>query len=102
MLGGKRGFEATFRVLSFANSIQVLSSIFFLPGVLFAVIYYPVVIVVGLKEIHRITMGRAALAVFISLIIGALIIGGIFALLFMTIFAAFMGSMMPQQPPSGF
>ena len=102
MFGGKRGFEATFRVLAFSNSIQLLSSIVPLLGALFALIYYPVVIVVGLKEIHRITMGRAAFAVFVSIIIGVIIIGGIFLLLFVTVFAAFMGSMMPQQPPPGF
>ena len=101
MVGGKRGFEATFRVLSFSNSIQLVSIVPLL-GALFALIYYPVLIVVGLKEIHRITMGRAAFAVFVSIIIGLLIIGGIFLLLFMTVFAAFMGSMMPQQPPPGF
>jgi hypothetical protein len=101
MLGGKRGFEATFRVLSFSNSIQIVSIVPLL-GALFAFIYYPVLIVVGLKEIHRITMGRAAFAVFVSILIGLLIIGGIVLLLFMTIFAAFMGSMMPQQPPPGF
>lgn len=101
MFGGKRGFEATFRVLSFSNSIQLVSVVPLL-GALYALIYYPVLIVVGLKETHRITMGRAALAVFVSIIIGGLIIGGILLLLFVTIFAAFMGSMMPQQPPPGF
>jgi hypothetical protein len=101
MLGGKRGFEATFRVVSFANSIQLVSVVP-LFGAIYFLVYYPVLIVVGLKESHRITMGRAALAVFISIIIGGLIIGGIFLLLFMTIFAAFMGSMMPQQTPPGF
>jgi hypothetical protein len=102
MFGGKRGFEATFRVLAFSNSLQLLSSIVPLLGALFALIYYPVLIVVGLKEIHRITMGRAAFAVFVSIIIGVVVIGGIFLLLFVTVFAAFMGSMMPQQPPPGF
>jgi len=101
MFGGKRGFEATFRVLSFANSIQLVSVVP-LFGAIYFLVYYPVLIVVGLKESHRITMGRAAFAVFVSLIIGGLFIGGIVALLFVTIFAAFMGSMMPQQPPSGF
>jgi hypothetical protein len=99
MFGGKRGFEATFRVLSFSNSIQVIASIVPVLGALFAFIYFPVVIVVGLKEIHQVTMGRAALAVFVSLIIAALIIGGLFSLLFVTILATFTGSMMPQQPP---
>ena len=101
MFGGKRGFEATFRVLSFSNSIQLVSVVP-LFGAIYALIYYPVLIVVGLKETHRITMGRAAFAVFVSIIIGLLIIGGILLLLFLTIFATFMGSIMPQQPPSGF
>lgn len=101
MFGGKRGFEATFRVFSFANSIQVVSVVPLL-GAIFFLVYYPVLIVVGLKESHRITMGRAAFAVFVSIIIGVIIIGGIFLLLFVTVFAAFMGSMIPQQPPPGF
>lgn len=101
IFGGKRGFEATFRVLSFSNSIQLVSVVP-LFGALYALIFYPVLIVVGLKETHRITMGRSALAVFVSLIIGLLIIGGIVLLLLMTIFATFMGSMMPQQPSPGF
>jgi len=101
MFGGKGGFEATFRVLSFSNTIQLVS-IIPLFGALFTLIYYPVLIIVGLKETHRITMGRSALAVFVSLIIGLLIIGGIVLLLLMTIFATFMGSMMPQQPSPGF
>ena len=95
--GNHSGFGATFRTVAYANSTQLISIVPLL-GSVFAFIYYPVLIIVGLKEAHGITMGRAAFAVFVALIV-ALVLGLI--LLFMLLgplLAAVFQMLMHQAP----
>lgn len=66
--GNKKGFEATFRVVSYANGTQILSMIPFCGGLIGA-IWMIVLEIIGLKEAHGISGGKAALAVFLPIII---------------------------------
>jgi hypothetical protein len=66
--GNKKGFESTFRVVAYAMSVQVFTIIPFLGG-LVAWIWALVLGVIGFRESHGISTGRAALAVFLPLIV---------------------------------
>jgi len=66
--GNRRGFEATFRVVSYAYGSQVLSIIPFCGGLIGA-IWMIVIEIIGLREAHGISGGKAAVAVFLPLII---------------------------------
>jgi hypothetical protein len=69
LLGGAReGFEATFRVVSFAQATSVL---FLVPlcGQPIAFVWTLVLYVIGLAEAHRISHGRAAAATLLPLLL---------------------------------
>ena len=82
--GGKNGFEATFRVVAYSYSTQVLAVIPFVGG-LIAVIWQIVVQIIGLREIHETSYLRVIIAflipvacIFFLAIIGVLIVALIF------------------------
>ncbi len=62
--GEKKGFEATFRVVSYGQAAQLWAAIPMV-GPFISMIYTLIVYIVGLREVHRIGTGRAALAVFL-------------------------------------
>jgi len=98
VVGGNRsGFGATFRILMYSNSTQLIAIIPLL-GSIFAFVYYPVLIIVGLKEAHGITMGRAAFAVFVALIV-ALILGLILLFMILGPLLSAVFQMFMHQPP---
>ncbi len=80
--GNRRGFEATFRVIAYSWSTQVFSLIPFIGGLIIP-IYTLVIEIIGLRESHGIGTGRAALAVFLPLIVmvAFFVIGATFFLL---------------------
>jgi hypothetical protein len=79
--GNRRGFEATFRVIAYSWSTQIFALIPFLGGFI-TTIYALIIEVIGLRESHRIGTGRAALAIFLPLIVVAVlfVIGATFFL----------------------
>jgi len=95
--GNQRGFEATFRVVAYTNSTQILQVVPFLGG-LVASIYTVVLFIIGFREGHRISTGRALIAVFLPVIVVILFI---VAVIFMIVipFIAAQTQMMFQQPP---
>lgn len=86
------GFEATFRVVAYASVTQLLSWLTGVPilGVLVAVVigvYSIVLSVLGIREIHSTTTGRAALVVLIPVavvIVLAVLIGVVLVAIFAT------------------
>jgi hypothetical protein len=66
--GNRRGFEATFRVIAYAGATDIFSIIPFI-GSLIAFIYALIIAVIGLRESHGIGTGRAALAIFLPIIV---------------------------------
>jgi hypothetical protein len=64
----RRGFEATFRVVSFGHATAIL---YLLPfcGTVVAPIYLMVVAIIGLSEAHGISRGAAAAAVLIPIVV---------------------------------
>lgn len=95
--GNQRGFESTFRVMSYTNSTQVFSIVPILGG-LISVIYMTVLLIIGFRESHRISTGRSALAVFLPLIVVTVLI----VLIIFMILIPFLTSqtqMLMQQPP---
>jgi hypothetical protein len=62
--GANRGFEATFRVVAYAGGSTALFNIFPLCGGLVGLVWGIVVQILGLKELHETSGGKAALAVF--------------------------------------
>lgn len=98
---GKRGFEATFRVVAYTGSTQVFA-IVPLVGWVIAPIYNVVLWVIGFRESHRTTTGRALIAVLLPVIVGVVFfILMVFAIVIPLVLSK--GQMiMPQQPPSGF
>ncbi len=89
--GNKKGFEATFRTFSYANSARLFYIIpffiipFFAPILIFALtLYHLILIIIGIRECNGISTGKAVLAVLLPLIIliGLGILGAILSPLF--------------------
>lgn len=86
------GFEATFRVVAYASALQLLSWLAAIPilGILVAVaigIYNIVLSVLGIREVHSTSTGKAALIVLIPVAIG-IVLGLLIAAVVIAIIAA--------------
>ena len=93
--GNKKGFEATFRVIAYANSTQIFGIIPVLGG-LVGGIWTVVVWIIGIRESHGISTGRSALAVFLPIlviIVLALVVAAVMIPVFFRIFQEIMGGM---------
>ncbi len=86
--GAKNGFEATFRVVAYGYSANIFLVIPFCGGLL-AGVWAIVLYIIGLRESHETTGGKAAFAVFLPLIVccglfiiamGALFMGAVASL----------------------
>jgi hypothetical protein len=66
--GAQRGFEATFRVVSFSQATSVLM-IVPMCGAIVALVYYVVVAIIGLSEAHGTSRGTAAAAVLLPILL---------------------------------
>jgi hypothetical protein len=84
------GYEATFRVVAYASALQLVSWLGAIPilGILVGIvvaIYGVVLSVIGIREVHTTTTGRAIAVVLIPaaifLILGILILGAIVAII---------------------
>ena len=61
MRGAGHGFEGTFRVVAYGQMTQIFGAVPFLGG-LIGSLWYGVVLVVGLREIHETSYARVILA----------------------------------------
>jgi hypothetical protein len=73
------GYEATFRAVAYASAIQVFSWLAFVPilGILVVIaigIYNVVLTVIGIREMHATTTGRAVAVVLIPVIVVGILI----------------------------
>jgi hypothetical protein len=93
--GARAGFKATFRVVAYGYSANIFLIIPFCGGLL-AVVWAVVLYIIGLKEAHEITGGKAAFAVFLPLIVCCGLITIAIAL-FMGAAAASLGTFMQMQ-----
>lgn len=66
--GANSGFEASFRVASYSQSANVFLIIPFCGGLL-AIVWSIVLFIIGVREAHRTTSGKAAFAVFFPAIV---------------------------------
>ena len=66
--GAVRGFEATARVCSYAQAAQMAQIIPFCGGLL-AAVWSIIMLIVGLSTAHGITRGKAAIAVFLPVVV---------------------------------
>ena len=66
--GNKRGFQATFRAISYSYSARLFDIVPFI-GSLIGGIYMLILIILGVREGHGITTGRAVLAVLLPVIV---------------------------------
>ena len=95
---GKRGFEATFRVVAYTSSTQVFAIVPVI-GAFIMTIYNLVLWTIGFRESHRTTTGRALIAVLLPMIVGVVfIILLVFAIVIPLILSQGQ-MMMPEQPP---
>lgn len=93
--GAKNGFEATFRAVSYSYGANIFLIIPFCGG-LIAAVWNIVLVIIGLKEAHGTSGGKASFAVFFPLIlccVGAVLF---MILIFGTIAASF--GTMPHKP----
>ena len=88
--GAKAGFEATFRVVGYSVSPFLFMSVPFC-GVLITVIWAMMLAIIGLKEAHQTTGGKAVFAVLFPLLF--------FCGLIMVLAAIFMGAVMASFVP---
>jgi hypothetical protein len=87
--GNRKGFEATFRAISYSHS-ALLFYIVPLIGSIVGGIYYLILIILGVREGHEISTGKAVLAVLLPLII---VFGlGILLAIFIPLFIGSLGS----------
>ena len=95
LLGGPshQGYEATFRVVAYASVLQLFSWLGVIPIlgalVLIAIAVYNVVLsVLGIREMHGTTTGRAVAIVLIPVVVVTLLLVLIFGAVLFAIFAA--------------
>jgi len=81
--GAHKGFEATFRVFCYSSSAQLCNFVPIL-GSIACAIWATYLVIIGLREVHGVTTGKAALAVFLPYIV--LLCGGL--LLFLVVLKA--------------
>jgi len=79
--GGKNGFEATFRVVSYSQATQVLGLMPFIGG-LIGGFWLLIVQIIGLREIHETSYLRVFVALLIPLALIFLLVAGVFIFLF--------------------
>jgi hypothetical protein len=82
--GAARGFEATFRVLCYAEATSVLQVIP-ICGAIVGSVYMLVIAIVGLSEAHGTTRGKAAMAVLLPIVLCCCCIVGPLVALFASI-----------------
>lgn len=97
---GKRGFEATFRVLSYASSSQAFALVPFVGGFII-VIYNLVLWTIGFRESHHTTTGRAFIAVLLPVIIISFLIGLLIVAIIIPLILT-QGQPMTEQPSQTF
>jgi len=68
MFGGKEGFFATFRVLSYTNALAVFN-ILPIVGPIFVTGYSIVMFVIGFKNVHKMSTGRAVIVAILPMIV---------------------------------
>ena len=93
--GAKNGFEATFRVVSYSIGGYVFLMIPFC-GAIISALWTVVLAIIGLKEAHGTTGGKASFAVLFPLILCCAIVVLFFLLVLGTVAASF--GTMPHQP----
>jgi hypothetical protein len=93
--GAKNGFEATFRVVSYSIGAYVFLMVPFC-GAIISGLWTVVLAIIGLKEAHGTTGGKAAFAVFFPLIMCCAIVM-LFSLLVLGTVVSSFGTM-PHQP----
>ena len=81
--GNKRGFQATFRAISYSYSARLFDIVPVI-GSFIGSIYMLILIIIGVREGHDISTGKAVLAVFLPLIVGVGL--GIIAVLLIPVF----------------
>jgi hypothetical protein len=93
--GARAGFEATFRVVAYGHSAYIFLVIPFC-GSLLAAVWVVVLTIIGLREAHETTGGKAAFAVFLPVVVccGLVLVA---IALFMSAAAASLGTMMQLQ-----
>jgi hypothetical protein len=74
--GNKKGFQRTFRAVAYSGGIQLFGFLAFLPFIggifnLLLLVYYIILLVIGVREGHVISTGKAVLAVLLPLIVVA-------------------------------
>jgi hypothetical protein len=95
---GKRGFEATFRVVAYTSSSQIFALVPFVGGIVVA-IYNLVLWTIGFREVHRTTTGKAFVAVLLPMVIIVFfVLLIVFAVIIPLIFSQ--GQQMQPPPPS--
>jgi hypothetical protein len=80
--GGKNGFEATFRVMSYCQATQILAVIPYVGGFI-AGMWFLIVQFIGLRAIHEISTLRIIMAFLIPVPIFFLILAGVMIILFL-------------------
>lgn len=93
--GAKNGFEATFRVVSYSMGAYVFLMVPFC-GAIISAPWSIVLAIIGLKEAHGTTGGKASFAVLLPLIMCCAIVTLFFLLMLGTVAASF--GTMPHQP----
>jgi hypothetical protein len=93
--GARAGFEATFRVAAYGYSANIFL-VLPLCGGLIAAVWAIVLTIIGLREAHETTGGKAAFAVFLPVVVccGLILVA---VALFMGAAAASLGTMMQMQ-----
>lgn len=82
--GAKQEFEASFRVVCYSSAAD-LFNVVPLIGAAVAVVWKTYMLIVGIREVHQTTTGRAAAAIFLPLLMCCGLVGGGVLLLLMGI-----------------
>ncbi len=83
--GGRHGFEGTFRVVAHGQAAQLFGAVPFLGG-LIAGLWFLVVLIVGLREIHETTYTRVVLAFLLVAVLFLAVLAAVTIPLLMSLF----------------
>jgi hypothetical protein len=101
LLGGRKGYLSTLKAVAYADTPSLLIGWIPFAGIIGAIWSF-ILSIIGVRELHEMTTGRAAIAVILAVVILAIIIILIAALFFIAAVSTFPMETGPYGPMTGY
>jgi hypothetical protein len=101
LLGGRKGYLSTLKAVAYGDTPSLLIGWIPFIGIIGAIWAF-ILSIIGVRELHEMTTGRAAIAVILAVVILVIIIGLIAALFFIAAVSVFPMGSGPYGPMTGY